>query len=190
MIKLCGACNQKMVKRKSGRWVCRECANSYQRKRYADAPELIRKSKRESMRRARKDPAKREAMNATRRGNEKHLAKGRQYNRRLKEHHFFKWRARLANRTGPNVTAIQLASLWKQQRGRCALSGIKLGRDAHLDHIHPKSKGGTTDANNLRWLDPWVNVALQDLTDEEFLQRCTQVAEWIGYRILEMERSQ
>jgi hypothetical protein len=137
------------------------------------------------MRRRRADPLKREAMNSSRRGNPKYLAKGREYNREMKSRHFFRWRARLLNRTGRNVTAEQLASLWKQQGGRCALSGRKLGRDAHIDHIHPRSKGGKTSIENLRWLDPWVNIALQDLTDGEFLARCTQVAEWIGRRIVE-----
>lgn len=145
----------------------------------------LRRRKREHMRRVRSDPARREELNAARRGNEKYLAKGREYNRTLRERHFFKWRARLLNRTGKNVTARQLASLWRSQRGRCVLSGAKLGRDAHIDHIVPKSKGGPSTIGNLRFLDPWVNVALQDLDDCEFANRCKQVAEWIGRQIVE-----
>ncbi len=145
----------------------------------------IRQRKRDHMRQVRSVPERREALNASRRGNAKYLAKGRAYNRNLKKNHFFRWRARLLNRTGKNVTAQQLASLWKDQRGLCALSGRKLSRDAHVDHIMPRAKGGATTISNIRWLDPWVNIALQDLTDDEFRQRCTQVAEWIGRRIVE-----
>lgn len=173
-----------MVLRKGGRWRCQPCANAYQRARYATEPELIRTRKRESMAKARTDPDKREAMNASRRGNATYLASGRAYNKQLKEVHFFRWRSRLLSRSGSTVTPQQLAALWKSQRGVCALSGRKLGRNAHVDHITPRSKGGQTVIENLRWLDPWVNVALQDLTDEEFVASCAQVAEWIGRRIM------
>jgi hypothetical protein len=84
-------------------WNCKECVSEYQRRRYAENPDQIRKQKREHMRRIRTDPQKRESQNASRRGNQKYLAKGREYNRDLKDKHFFKWRARLLNRTGNNV---------------------------------------------------------------------------------------
>lgn len=129
----------------------------------------------------RQDPAVRERWNASRRG--KYTEKQKEYNTRLKERHFFRWRAR-QSRTG-ELTASDLAGLWKGQRGRCALSGAKLGRDAHLDHIEPKSHGGKTELANLRWLDPWVNIARQNLDDAVFADRCAQVAEWIGLQLME-----
>ena len=188
-LKRCSKCGE--PKTKSGtRWRCRPCDNAYQREQYRKDPEKIRKRKREYMRRVRSDPLRREEINQRRRGNEVYLEKGRAYNRILREKHFFKWRARLTNRSGKNVTAQELATLWKNQRGHCALSGTKLGRDAHLDHIVPVSKNGKTSLENLRWLDPWVNVARQNLSDEIFVSKCRQVAEWIGRRIMEHEASQ
>ncbi len=105
---------------------------------------------------------------------------------RLRKKHFFRWRARCQSN---GITAKQLGALWKGQRGRCALSGIKLGRDAHLDHIIPLSRGGSGGIGNLRWLDPWVNIARQNLSDEDFRKRCTQVAEFIGRLIIAADHS-
>ena len=180
----CKRCESEMMQRSNGRWRCRSCDNAYQRARYREDPELIRQRKRDHMQRARQDPAVRERWNASRREawDEKYGPQQRKYIQGLKERHFFQYRARLA---GGGVSALDLARLWKGQRGRCALSGTKLGRDAHLDHITPRSKGGATTPCNVRWLDPWVNVALQDLTDGDFRDRCEQVAEWIGRRIME-----
>lgn len=74
--------------------------------------------------------------------------------------------------------------LWWRQRGECALSGRKLGRDAHLDHVVPKALGGSSTIENLRWVDPQINVMRGHMGDEVFADLCTQVAEWIGRRLL------
>ena len=145
-------------------------------------PERIRQVKREYMQRARLDPEKRNRWNELRRG--KHKATAKAYSVKLRDRHFFKWRARNWSRHG-RVTAWQLMCLWHKQRGKCALSGKRLGRDAHLDHIVPKSQGGVGTIDNIRWLDPVVNQARQDMTDEAFLAMCNQVVEWIGRRIME-----
>jgi 5-methylcytosine-specific restriction endonuclease McrA len=146
--------------------------------------EEIRERKRLNMAKARLDPARRERMNASRRGNPKYIAGNRVYAQALRARHFFRWRARNWSRKG-SVTAWQLMCLWKKQRGLCALSGRKLGRDAHLDHIVPLSRGGSSGIENLRWLDPIINQARQNMTDEQFLAMCNQVAEWIGRRVME-----
>lgn len=148
----------------------------------AATAEVIRARKRDHMRRVRSDPVRRAALNEARRNNPRYTAKGREYSARLRDQHFLRWRAR---NWGHGVTAKMLAALWKRQRGICALSGRKLDRTAHLDHISPKSFGGVHTIENLRWLDPWVNTARGNLSDQEFMDRCNQVAEWIGRRIVE-----
>lgn len=101
----------------------------------------------------------------------------RAYAKHLRERQFFVWRARIwSARHGTKVTGLQLAGLWLRQRGCCALSGRPLDREAHLDHVVPLSGGGAHGIDNLRWLDPWVNVARQNLSDEEFAERCLEVA--------------
>jgi uncharacterized Zn finger protein (UPF0148 family) len=181
-MKPCVKCGEPMFQRPDGKWRCRPCGRAYQRARYAIAPEILRERKRLDMARARQDPLRREAMNAARRGNEKYQVASRKYRKKLRDNHFFLARA---YKWGRKLDAVDLARLWKKQRGRCVLSGRKLDRTAHLDHIMPISLGGKTEIGNIRWLDPWVNVARQNLTDEEFLARCNQIGEWIGRRILE-----
>jgi hypothetical protein len=173
----CTKCNSSMIQRKDGRWRCRPCANAYQRQQYKVNPNLCRERARITMKRVRAIPERREAINKARRGNPRYLETSRQYSKRLRDTKFFQWRAR---NWGNGVTARELARLWKTQRGRCALSGRKLDRKAHLDHIVPITEGGSGRLTNIRWLDPWVNIARQNLTDAEFATRCAQVAEFIG----------
>lgn len=131
-----------------------------------------------------------------------HRAGGRErqraYYKQMQQERFFAWRARLwSSRWQVRVTEAQLVDLWASQQGLCALSGRALGSDAHLDHIHPVSGGGTHDITNIRWLDPQVNVALQASTDEDFATLCLDVVltqapvmEWIVGRIIQaMERA-
>lgn len=105
----------------------------------------------------------------------------RQY---IRKHHFFQWRAQtLSAKKAKGVTAIGLARLWKAQRGRCALSGRKLGRDAHIDHIIPMAKGGATVLENLRFLDPDVNFARRAMLDEDFIRLCEDVLHQVWERL-------
>lgn len=81
------------------------------------------------------------------------------------------------------ITAEDLASLWKQQRGLCALTGRKLGRTAQIDHRLPLARGGTDDIENLQWTTAEANRAKRDLTDDEFMALCIDSVRWIGARI-------
>ena len=74
-----------------------------------------------------------------------------------------------------DVTADDLRELWADQDGKCILSGRTLDFTAHIDHIIPTSKGGTSVKENLRWLDPHVNWARKNFTDEEFVNMCLDV---------------
>jgi 5-methylcytosine-specific restriction endonuclease McrA len=85
------------------------------------------------------------------------------------------------------ITAYDLARLWKDQRGLCALTGERLDRSAELDHRIPQARGGKHELNNLRWVTAAANRAKRDLTDAEFLALCLSVARWIGERIQAVE---
>lgn len=100
-------------------------------------------------------------------------------NRAWARRRFFRNKA--ARRCG--ATAEQLFGLWVRQRGRCALSGKKLDRTAHLDHVLPKARGGADCISNYRWVAPEVNLMKRDLTDTEFMAICRDCMAWIGERI-------
>ena len=149
----------------------------------------IRETKRDYMRRVRSDPAKRELINAKRRGNKAYRKREKEYRAKICKAHFFVWRSRLwLMRFGVVIPPKQLFSLWHRQQGLCALSGRKLNEEAHLDHITPIVKGGLHTIDNLRWLSPEINLAKRALSDNEFCEMCKDVVEWIGRRIVKCKR--
>lgn len=78
--------------------------------------------------------------------------------------------------TGDSATFVELARLWKRQRGLCALTDRRLNRrNAQIDHITPHVRGGTSAVDNLRWVHRDVNYAKRDLNDAEFLQLCAEI---------------
>ena len=111
----------------------------------------------------------------------------REKNRSYWNRRFF-W-ARMTKLRGPErASHVELARLWKSQRGLCGLTGETLDRlNADLDHILPKARGGKDDITNLRWVTKEVNMVKRDLTDDEFFALCGQVVRWIGQRIDIME---
>ena len=132
-------------------------------KKRAEAPDVVRAKQRQWV------EQNRDRLNAKRR--EWHGAR------------FFYARAKRV----PGTTALQLWSLWKKQRGLCALTGERLDRTAELDHKLPKARGGNHSINNLQWVTAKVNRAKRDLTDAEFLVLCESVVRWIGERIEAVE---
>lgn len=80
------------------------------------------------------------------------------------------------------LTAADLQSLWELQRGCCGLTGreMTLVSDAELDHIVPTSRNGGFGIANLRWTCRSANRAKHNLTDEEFIALCSEVAEFIA----------
>jgi len=95
----------------------------------------------------------------------------------------FFWSKAMKLKGENKATTKQIASLWKKQKGLCALTGKKLNRTSQLDHILPKSRGGTDYIENLQWLSKEANLAKRDLTDAEFIKLCSCVMKWIGERI-------
>jgi len=76
--------------------------------------------------------------------------------------------------SGPQVKVLaeQLKQLWYQTNGICDLSGEKLtlGVDSSVDHIVPRTKGGSANIENLRWVHKNVNQMKHDLIDEELMK--------------------
>lgn len=70
-----------------------------------------------------------------------------------------------------------LQQLWREQQGRCAVTGdlLQPGLTASLDHIVPKSRGGSSTKGNLRWVLLRVNQCKWDMTHEEFVDMCRRV---------------
>lgn len=172
----CRECGAERTRTAAGKLVCRPCANRYAREVYARTPEEIRRRKRESMRKARSDPAKRDRMNAARRRSRDPIA-DRRARQALRERDFFRWRSVLWNsRYGRGtVTPQQLSDLWNAQSGRCALTGDNLDRTAVLDHQMPRSRGGTHDITNLQWVTAAANTAKNDMLHDEFVAFCARV---------------
>ncbi len=115
---------------------------------------------------------------------DRNVAKMRDYYARR-----FFWSRAMKLRGNPRANYRELASLWKAQRGLCAITGRRLTREnAELDHIVAKVRGGSDHAANLRWTIREVNRAKRDLSDAEFLAICSDAMRWIGRRIEMVDR--
>jgi hypothetical protein len=153
----------------------------------ARSAEETRKAKREYMARKREsdpDAARAYGRSYHHANRDKKTEKMRAYS----EKRFF-WTKAMKLRGEDRATTKQIALLWKDQRGKCALSGIKLDRTAQLDHKMPKARGGNDKIENLQWLSAKANLAKRDLTDEEFVFLCSSVMRWIGERINEVHNN-
>jgi hypothetical protein len=67
-----------------------------------------------------------------------------------------------------------LKAKFDKQTGRCAISGVQItiGRNAELDHIIPKAKGGTNTIENLQWVHSTVNRIKGALLLTELVKWC------------------
>ncbi len=78
-------------------------------------------------------------------------------------------RARTKGAEGSH-TKEDISALRKLQNNKCAYCRSALGRDAHLDHIIPISKGGSNFRNNLQWLCPTCNLSKNDRMPLEYMR--------------------
>lgn len=64
----------------------------------------------------------------------------------------------------------ELQQMFQRQKGKCALSGLKmtLGKDAELDHIIPLARGGGREISNTQWTHLTINRMKHNLLDAEF----------------------
>lgn len=154
--------------------------------------DLIRERGRLRMQRIRSNPELNAKLNAYRRS---HIEPNRReklkaYHKKVKQLRFFHCRAvAFKHHYGSNHKASDLAKLWKSQRGHCALTGRKLTKyNAHLDHIVPVGRGGTSGLINLRWTVNIVNQAKRALLDTEFFDLCRSVISY-AERLAEQRQS-
>lgn len=155
---------------------CRDCERSDWRQWASRNPEERRRKNREGMARyrAKNLESVRERERLWRTANaDKVKSKLRAYIVRR----FFWARAHRLKGEG-RAAPREIAALWKAQRGRCALSGRKLDRTAHLDHKIPRKDGGSDRLENLQWLCSDVNFAKRALGEEAFIALCQEVAKW------------
>lgn len=76
-------------------------------------------------------------------------------------------RKRRAAGYGGDIGQVDGEQLWAECGGLCALCGSLIGRDlpwpdpesASLDHIHPLSKGGAHDQDNVQWTHLACNLS-------------------------------
>jgi len=85
---------------------------------------------------------------------------------------------------GQKVATIrQLRLLWEKQCGICPLTNRNLTlQTAELDHICPKSAGGSGRVKNLRWVHKDANQARMKLSDAEFDAVCIDRAKVLGMK--------
>jgi 5-methylcytosine-specific restriction endonuclease McrA len=188
MSKLCKKCGGEKVKHASGRWRCRPCEAAYQRDHYARNGDTLRARKANWMAKARHDPAKRPGILQSQRRawQSSGRQKRRDWMKRLRTEEPWRWKALVIHTSlRGKLGADDLERMWQEQRGLCGLTGRPLDFEtAQLDHVLPRSRGGSNGRSNLRWVCKEANDAKGNLTDEELLVLCRQVAEWIGRRIL------
>jgi len=87
------------------------------------------------------------------------------------------WRFLKSRRRGD-----ELKALMTRQSYRCALSGVqlRLGLNASIDHIIPKSLGGEDSIENYRWVHTRVNRIRGNLSDAELYDLCSLVADTLS----------
>jgi hypothetical protein len=102
-------------------------------------------------------------------------------------HCFKHWIAMMAQTaTGRASNASMLWRIWERQGGRCAYTGAPLipGGNASVDHVTPRSRGGTNAEENLEWVTWTINEMKGNRTRDEFLVLCKVVAGTVAHDAL------
>jgi 5-methylcytosine-specific restriction endonuclease McrA len=77
---------------------------------------------------------------------------------------------------GINISPFDLWKMAKKQECKCPYSGRKLENgNIHLDHIIPKSKGGSNNISNLQLLPGEINTMKWNILPDEFVKICKEI---------------
>jgi CRISPR/Cas system Type II protein with McrA/HNH and RuvC-like nuclease domain len=116
------------------------------------------------------------------------LNKNKEHALKIKEEHkirsFFKYRATTLRKHGvilnTNDCATKLFWIWIKQKGICAYTGRKLqfNRTTHIDHIIPRSKGGSNHPDNFQFICSEANQAKSNLTHDEFISLIKELSNY------------
>ena len=70
-----------------------------------------------------------------------------------------------------NASIDDLFQLLAEQQNRCAYTGLEIqaGVNAAIDHKQPRSKGGSSDLQNLHWVESNINKLKGNMDHSEFL---------------------
>lgn len=99
--------------------------------------------------------------------------------RNIKKTHIFQTLSKKYIKKGIQLSPQELWSMAKKQKCLCGISGVRLkGNVLSLDHIIPKSRGGSDDKDNLRLTCLHMNIAKRSHTDSEFLELCKSVVNY------------
>ena len=81
-----------------------------------------------------------------------------------------------------------LKDILDQQHGICPYTGQQLviGENASVDHILPRSRGGSNDPDNLQWVVTQVNLMKHKLNHEEFLALMQEIMTYIDQPSVEI----
>lgn len=82
-----------------------------------------------------------------------------------------------SNNFGSTFMWTNLQDIIRNQDNKCAYTGrnITLGVNTELDHILPRSKGGTDDPKNLQWVYTPVNYLKSSFKEDEFLSLIEEI---------------
>jgi len=108
-----------------------------------------------------------------------HPGKNKEYLNRFKD----KMTRRAENREKP---IYKREKIYKKYRGRCAYCGIKIGfkKDFQIDHLKPKSRGGTNDIDNLMPSCKRCNQLKYNSDIEEFRKKIISLRKRRSFQIL------
>ena len=67
-------------------------------------------------------------------------------------------------------TGTDIQAQYERQRGKCYYCGKKVGKNYHVDHVVPLSRGGTNDPDNLVIACPSCNTSKCDKLPHEWSQ--------------------